>query len=265
MEHPRRCRIALVEHDSATAASILATLRGAGHACHRFASGETALREIDGDRFDCVLVERALPDIAPLDLLTGMRARLGYSLPVIGLAPDDEGAVAALDEGVDDCLTAAAPPRLLLAQINAAVRRAPPRGGRLEAVIGHLAFVAEGLKVHVGDTIVTLTAKEYALALLLCRCVGETLRRDDILRNIWGEGVPAATRTLDVHISRLRTKLELRPERGFRLTALYGQGYRLDYAPSVTRSGGMIDAPVNRRRSVSLSGRGEAGHPLPAR
>ncbi len=244
MEAPRNCRIALVEHDSAIAASILATLRGAGHDCHRFATGETALREISEDLYDCVLVEQALPDIRSRDLLTGMRARLGYSLPVIGLAADADGLVAALDEGVDDCLPNPAPPRLLLAQINAAIRRVPPRGGRLEAAIGHLAFEADGYKVHVGDTVIALTAKEYALGLLLCRSLGETLRRDDILRAIWGGAITPSTRTLDVHVSRLRTKLELRADRGFRLAALYGRGYRLDYDPAGA-------APsINRRRSA---------------
>ncbi|TVV71852.1 response regulator transcription factor [Sphingomonas solaris] len=233
MDSPRRCRIALVEHDAMIARSILATLRSAGHVCRRFETGTGALREIDRDQFDLILIERTLPDIASLDLMTGMRARLGYSLPVIGLASDTEGVVAALDEGVDDCLSRPLPPRLLLAQINAAIRRVPPQAGRVEAVLGHLAFQSDRLSVRVGDTAVPLTAKEYKLALLLCRRSGQALAREDILRTIWGDEVAPLTRTLDVHVSRLRTKLELRPELGFTLSALYGRGYRLDYDPAI--------------------------------
>jgi DNA-binding response OmpR family regulator len=255
MDTRRRCRIALVEHDPAVARAIVAALRGAGHACRRYASGAMALREIDGDRFDCILIERGLPDIAAHELIAGVRSRLGYALPVIGLAHDTD-IVAALDEGVDDCLSHPVAPRLLLAQIDAAMRRLPPRGGRLVAAVGHLAFSPEGYRVQVAGVTVQLTAKEYALALLLCRRLGEILAREEILHAVWGTDVAPATRTLDVHVSRLRTKLDLTPERGFRLSAIYGRGYRLEMIASPPRR-------VSPRRSASPSAPGAAA-PRPA-
>ncbi len=252
MKPTRYGRIALIEDDAAIAGPILSALRGAGHSCHRFATGAAALKEIDRSRFDLMLIDRAVNDMPAAKLMTGVRARIGFALPVIGLARSTDAVElqAALDEGADDCLGQPVPPRLLLAQINAALRRTAPAATRMEATIGHLGFQPDGTKVYVDDAAVILTAKEYALALMLCRNVGTALSRDHILRTIWGENVAPATRTLDVHASRLRTKLDLRPERGFRLTALYGRGYRLDYDRPPGGGGRRVVSP---RRSASPS------------
>ena len=194
--------------------------------------------------------------------MTGIRARLGFALPVIALTARGDAAamIATLDDGADECLAQPVPPQLLLAQINAALRRASPNGRRIEASVGHLSFQPEGSRVCVGDTPVILTAKEYALALLLCRNLGIPLSREHILETIWGGDVTPLTRTLDVHISRLRTKLELRPERGFRLSALYGRGYRLDHPVEAGTRPVPVDAAVSPRRSASPSARPAAAH-----
>ena len=130
--------------------------------------------------------------------------------------------IAALDEGMDHILDWPVPPRLLLAQVNAALRRSGPAVSGIDAAIGHLVFRRDGPSVHVDGAPVLVTAKEYALGLMLCRNLGKPLTREHIFRAIWGEDAVAATRTLDVHVSRLRSKLLLRPDRGFRLSALYG-------------------------------------------
>ena len=231
MEISRPCRIALVGPDAGIVATVLAMLRAGGHACEPFADGGAALREIERAPFDLLLVAGTAPRPAITALLTGIHARLGYSLPVIGLgaAGDTAGAAAALDAGMDHILAWPAAPQLLLAQVNAALRRAGPAASGVDAAIGHLVFRREGMRVHVDGALALVTAKEYALGLMLCRNLGKALDREQIFSAIWGDDTAPTTRTLDVHISRLRSKLLLRPDRGFRLTALYGRGYRLDY------------------------------------
>lgn len=230
-------RIALVGEDAAIAADTLATVRAAGHACRHFPDGDSVLRTMERERFDLLLVAGTRLPEANAALLTSIHARLGFALPVMGLsaADDSEGAIAALDEGVDHILAWPVAPSVLLAQVNAALRRSGRGSSGVDAAIGHLLFRREGQSVQVDGKPVLVTAKEYALGLMLCRNLGKALSREQIFRTIWGEEVAPTTRTLDVHISRLRTKLMLRPDRGFRLSALYGRGYQLDYSPEETK------------------------------
>ena len=82
----------------------------------------------------------------------------------------------------------------------------------------------------VGDQAISLTNKEFQLALLLFRNSGRLLSRSYILENVWGVRSELSTRTVDTHVSRLRNKLGIRPDRGWRLNAVYHHGYRLETA-----------------------------------
>lgn len=239
-------RIALVREDAAIAAETLATMHAAGHACRHFPDTDSALRTIEGERFDLLLVAGTRRPHANTALLTGIHARMGFALPVLGLsaADDSEGAIAALDGGVDHVLAWPVTPRMLIAQVNAALRRSGRSGSDIDAAVGHLLFRREGQLVLVDGMPVMVTAKEYALGLMLCRNLGMLLDRDHIFRTVWGEELAPITRTLDVHISRLRSKLMLRPDRGFRLSALYGRGYRLDYSPEAAATPPAMRVPL---------------------
>jgi DNA-binding response OmpR family regulator len=238
-------RIAIVGEDATIAADTLATMRAAGHACYHFPDAESVLTTLEREQFDLLLVTGTQPSRANAALLTGIHARMGFSLPIMGLsaADDSEGAIAALDQGMDHILAWPVAPPVLLAQVNAALRRSGRGVSGIDAAIGHLVFRREGPSVQVDGKPVLVTAKEYALGLMLCRNLGQALDREQIFRTIWGEEVAPTTRTLDVHVSRLRTKLILRPDRGFRLSALYGRGYRLDYSTE----GAMPRGPTTMR------------------
>lgn len=118
---------------------------------------------------------------------------------------------------------------LLAARINALIRRAyaQPTTPGVEVYDG-LSFNESAASVTRDGQAVALTAKEYALALLLFRNLHRALSRTYILETVWGNEPDLNSRSLDMHISRIRNKLELRPERGFRLTPIYSYGYRLE-------------------------------------
>lgn len=88
----------------------------------------------------------------------------------------------------------------------------------------------------------TLTPKTYDLAVLLLTHTGQLLTRSYLLERVWGRGRSSQTRTLDTHISRLRSVLGLAPENGWKLQSVYQHGYRLDYAATVRASGHAISA-----------------------
>ncbi len=258
MSNHHTCRIAIVGCDASVAAPIIATLSQADIGCRHLANCDDALAGVEEDQLDLILLGQAHTGMERAKLISAIRARVGFTIPLVALidAEDRDAEVDALNEGADDCLASPAPPRLLLAQINAAVRRVRSSPAQVEAAIGHLVFRPQGLLVHMDGVAVPLTAKEYALALMLCRNVGKPILRDTISRTIWDGNLPPLTRMLDVHISRLRSKLALRPERGFSLSALYGQGYRLDYDDAVS--------PLIQRRSTSPSVPAAAVHQPPA-
>lgn len=105
---------------------------------------------------------------------------------------------------------------------------ASPDASHPPTVFGPYAFDESRRLVLRDGRKIALTAKEFALALTLFRQMGENLGRADLLTSIWGRDPNLATRTLDAHVSRIRTKLELYPENGLRLATIYAYGYRLE-------------------------------------
>ncbi|MNE01389.1 Sensory transduction protein regX3 [compost metagenome] len=142
---------------------------------------------------------------------------------------EDEDIVAGLNAGADDYLPKPLSAAVLEARINALMRRAYAQPSTPGAEIhGDTVFHdSAGAVTRNGKTVV-LTAKEYALAQLLFRNLHRALSRTYILETVWGNEPNLNSRSLDMHISRIRTKLELRPEQGFRLTPIYSYGYRLE-------------------------------------
>jgi DNA-binding winged helix-turn-helix (wHTH) protein len=98
----------------------------------------------------------------------------------------------------------------------------------LTEIFGEFEFELGSKQVIVRGTAVTLTRKAFELALLLFRHLGQPLSRAYILEAIWRQDIEIPSRTMDTHVSMLRAKLELRPENGYRLTPIYGYGYRLE-------------------------------------
>jgi DNA-binding response OmpR family regulator len=141
----------------------------------------------------------------------------------------EEDIVKALEEGADDYMIKPVRQTELLARVNALWRRFrsnaaaapvlefPPY--RIDTVERRIMF---------NDVAVEMTQKEYELALFLFRNVGRLLSRGHIFEAVWGRNAAMSSRTTDTHLSRVRTKLELQPEHGFRLVSVYNYGYRLE-------------------------------------
>lgn len=103
-----------------------------------------------------------------------------------------------------------------------------PAQHETEVVFGAYRFFPNSRTLHVNGEPLELKHREYELALFLFQNMGRLLSRDHLREAVWGQGPEAPSRSLDTHISRLRTKLDLRPNNGFLLSAIYGLGYRLE-------------------------------------
>jgi DNA-binding response OmpR family regulator len=224
-------RIALLEDDPSQSDLVRFWLAGAGHVCHSFDRSREFMRTLARDSFDILVFDWELPDVNGDEVLAWVRANGHDTVPVLFTTARDteEDIVAALKAGADDYLVKPLRKHELLARIDALVRRAG-----LVAAPGSVLKVAE-FTIDVDRRVITrndapidLTQKDFDLATFLFRNIGNLVSRGHILESVWGRSPDLNTRTVDTHVSRLRTKLGLLPENGWRLSAIYQHGYRLE-------------------------------------
>ena len=150
--------------------------------------------------------------------------------PVIFITARDaeEDIVEALNAGADDYLVKPVRKLELMSRIEAVMRRARPHARSQKIEIAQYCFELQSKRVTVSGEPVELTDKEFELAVFLFRNLGRLLSRGHMLEAVWGQTANLATRTVDTHVSRVRSKLNLRPDNGFRLVPTYNYGYRLE-------------------------------------
>ncbi len=206
----------------------LRALHEAGHNCRVFGRGDLFLRSTLHETFDVLILDWTLPDMTGLQVLDEIRQRQD-GLPVLFLTGRDseQDIVEALSHGADDYLVRPARPAELLARLNALNRRAENTGiSQLVSVAPYVFDPATSTGTLHGKP-VTLTLRQFQLAVVLFRNVGRLLSRGYLLQAVWGLNAQVQTRTLDIHVSQLRTALSL-PDNGWRINSVYAHGYRLE-------------------------------------
>lgn len=185
------------------------------------------------ERFDLLLIDWMLPDGTGGEVLQWVRENLGWDVPVVVVtARDDEATVvAALKMGADDYLVKPLKNLELLARLDNVARRVKP-GGLPVLRLGAYEVDVQRHRLALDGVAVALTQKEFDLSVYLFQNPGKLLSRDHLLNKIWGINTEVDTRTVDTHISRLRKKLMLDGNKGWKLTPIYGYGYRFDRVDS---------------------------------
>ncbi|MFM9969829.1 MAG: response regulator transcription factor [Burkholderiales bacterium] len=224
-------RVALLEDDPDQSEVLRIWLEGAGHHVHVYARSKDFLREVARESFDVLLLDWMVPGMSGVEALKWLRANLSERVPaiLITLRDAEEDVVAGLAAGADDYLVK--PPRKLelLARIEAVMRRtqgAPVTQGPMRC--GDLVLDPVTRGATVDSVAVDLTQKEFDVAFFMLKNIGRVLSRGHLLEAVWGQSSELNTRTVDKHISRVRTQLRLVPERGWRLVAVFAHGYRLE-------------------------------------
>jgi len=224
-------RIAFLEDDSSQAEVIQSWLQAAGHSCQHFSKANQFLRDFRRESYDLLILDWELPESSGIEVLGSIRARSDWHVPVLFMTNRDSESdiVQALAEGADDYMTKPVSREIALARINALGRRSQPLGaGDQPLQYGSYRFNPVNKSLTCDGEPVELTEREYQLANMLFANLGRLLSRNHMLQEIWGVGPALTTRTVDTHISRLRRKLALLPENGWRLKAVYQHGYRLE-------------------------------------
>lgn len=215
-------RVLLVEDDDRVVAALTPALRRAHLTVIRAGTAAEAVEAAPGA--DLVLLDMGLPDQDGLTVCRRIRERDGVPIIAVTARRDEASVVSALRAGVDDYVTK--PYRLaeLMARIDAVMRRS---GHGVPESIDHVADVRLDLgarRVWAGETEVALTRKEFDLLSTLVDAGGDAVSRESLMESIWDTSWVGASRTLDVHVSALRTKLG-RPQL---IETVRGIGYRIN-------------------------------------
>ena len=200
-----------------------------GYTCHRFSTAAALLHALQQATFDLFLIDWELPDMPGLDVLRTLRLRHRTRSPVIFVTHrgDERDVVQALSAGADDYVVKPVRSAELKARMLALLRRAYPQEA---AELRHGEFLLQpaSRSVSYQGQPIELKQREFELARCLFVHLGQLLSRPYLMQTVWGRDADLPTRTLDTHVSAVRSKLGLRPERGYRLSAVYGHGYRLE-------------------------------------
>lgn len=221
--------IGILEDDPVQQELIAAMVQDGQHTSRVFGTAAAFMEGLKRETFDLLIIDWMLPDGTGGDVLQWMRQNMGWQLPAIVLTAqeDEKTTVAALEAGADDYIVKPPKPRELLARLTAASRRARPAALAVVRV-GDYEIDVQNQKMTVGGEAVVLTQREFDLAVVLFQSLGKILSRDHLLDKVWGMSADVDVRTVDTHVSRLRRKLQIDGARGWKLSPVYGFGYRLD-------------------------------------
>jgi DNA-binding response OmpR family regulator len=225
-------RIAIADDEADVRAFMQSIIEELGHLAVAFSDGNALLQALARDTFDLVILDWSMPGKDGLEMLKWMSSSMDEKPPVIMMTNRTAKAdiTDALNMGADDYITKPEDRGVIAARINAMLRRQNAGTGVFEktAMYGKYNLNRIDQTVEFEGKTITLTAKEFELADLFFRNSDRTLSRNYIMETIWRTTAMLATRTLDMHISRVRSKLSLKPENGFRIFTVFGYGYRLE-------------------------------------
>jgi two-component system response regulator RegX3 len=223
-------QVLIVEDEESLADPLAYLLRKEGFEVAVVADGPSALAEFDRAGADIVLLDLMLPGMSGTEVCKQLRAR--SSVPVIMVTARDSeiDKVVGLELGADDYVTKPYSARELIARIRAVLRRGADADDAGERVLeaGPVRMDIERHIVTVDGLQVPMPLKEFELLAFLMRNRGRVLTRGQLIDRVWGADYVGDTKTLDVHVKRLRSKIEPDPANPVRLLTVRGLGYKLE-------------------------------------
>jgi two-component system response regulator RegX3 len=223
-------RILIVEDEPALSEPLAYLLNREGYETEVAADGLAALTEFDRAGADLVLLDLMLPGLSGTEVCRELRQRSGVPIIMLTAKDSEVDIVVGLELGADDYVTKPYSTRELLARIRAVLRRRVEVDDVDDALlaVGSVQMDVEKHQVTVGGRVVAMPLKEFELLELLLRNAGRVLTRGQLIDRVWGADYFGDTKTLDVHVKRIRSKIEVDPANPVLLVTVRGLGYRFE-------------------------------------
>jgi len=220
-----RGRILVVDDDAALAEMLGIVLRGEGFEPVFCGDGSTAVDAFRASKPDVVLLDLMLPGMDGIDVCRAIRAESGTPIVMLTAKSDTVDVVVGLESGADDYIVKPFKPKELVARIRARIRRTDDIGAQV-LTISDLTIDISGHTVRRGTEVLTLTPLEFDLLACLAKKPGQVFTREALLQEVWGYRHAADTRLVNVHVQRLRAKIEHDPEAPEIVLTVRGVGYK---------------------------------------
>jgi len=231
--------IGLLEDDSCQIELINLWTKESGDRLQSYTTGRDFRDAMQQEQFDLLILDWHLPDTTGIEILDWLRGERATKTPVLFITSRDseESVVEALEHGADDYIVKPVNKAITLARINALARRnqlasagttgAIPNDSNKPDHFAPYRINHDEQHITLNDEVIKLTHKEFELASYLFQHAGCLVSRDHLLETLWGTRGDLNTRTVDTHISRIRSKLKINPALGWQLSSIYQRGYRL--------------------------------------
>jgi two-component system response regulator RegX3 len=194
-------------------------------------TGPAALSEFDRTGADVVLLDLMLPEMSGTEVCGELRRQSEVPIIMVTSRDSEIDKVVSLETGADDCVTRPYAPRELVARIRAVLRRHNPEAARTadaSLAAGPVRLDVDRHAVTVNGTPVRLPLREFELLELLLHNAGRVLTRGQLIERVWGVDYVGDTKTLDVHVRRLRAKVEPQPSAPRHIVTIRGVGYKFE-------------------------------------
>ncbi len=222
-------RILIIEDEGSYRDALTFMLEKEGFDVVATEDGAAGLEEFDKQGADLVLLDLMMPGMPGLEVCKQLRAKSNVAIVMVTARDSEVDKVVGLELGADDYVTKPFSHRELVARVRAVLRRGQDQELIPDVVeVGGVRIDVERHQVYVDGEEVRFALREFDLLELLLRNPGRVLTRGQLIDRIWGSDYVGDTKTLDVHIKRLRTKIEKDPSRPERLVTVRGLGYKYE-------------------------------------
>ncbi len=218
-------RILVVDDEPSLRKGLKLGLEQEGYQVLTAEDGEQALRAVDEFHPDLILLDLMLPGIGGMEVCRRVREKSNVPIIMLTARSDDVDKIFGLEVGADDYITKPFNIKEVYARVRAVLRRAAREAPREVIISGALRIFPAERRVELGSEEIRLTQKEFDLLLEMALSPGRVFTRDQLLAQVWGFDYYGDSRTVDVHVRRLREKLEPDPANPMYILTSWGKGY----------------------------------------